>query len=401
MKKNFTLLLAGLCTVAVGFAGTPTIDGNFDGTGVWGEAVGTGDGNAGWSEANAKKLYVTYDANYVYFGAECTAQAWQQYIFVINTKVGGGTNDPWGRTITYNHANKPDFLFRGDIAGSNYSERHIWGGTDWTGLGTNTNATGTEVKGIFNTSNEGFIEIRVPRDVLGTADVSDVQFIIGGNNGGVENGHGCFDAIPNDNNGSAWSAPGNATTLSNYVTNVLLPANLGVFSGRLAGTDVQLQWNTLTETNLAGFDVEKSADASNWQTVGFVAAENKSTGAAYTFQMLKTGPAVSYYRLKVTDKDGSYVHSKLVVLKSQPKTNAELIGNPVTNAINVAIHTPEAELIQAELVDMNGRRVSNTLYHHPGGSSVLQINTTATQSGFYLLRLQGTTTQETIRIVKQ
>ena len=401
MKKKFTLLLTALYLVAVSFAGTPILDGSFDGTGVWGTPVGTADGIAGWSDANAKKLYVTTDANFVYFGAECNAQNWQQYIIAINTKAGGGTNDPWGRTIIYNHANKPDFLLRGDIAGSNYSERHIWNGTEWTGMGTNINAGAAEVKGVFNASNEGFIELRVPREVFGTSDVSDVQFIIGGNNGGVDNGHGCFDAIPNDNNGTAWGAPGNATSLSNYITNVLLPANLGTFSGRLSGSDVHLQWNTLTETNLAGFDVEKSVDARNWQNVGYVAAENKNNGASYSFQMLKTGPAVSYYRLKVSDKDGSFVHSKLVVLKSQPKNNAELIGNPVTNTINVAIHTPQAEMIHAELVDMNGRRLSNTIYNHPGGSSILQVNTSKTQSGFYLLRLQGSTTNETIRVVKQ
>jgi hypothetical protein len=403
MKLNFTFLVMGILTTQLIMAGTPTIDGTFDGEGVWGPPVGTGDGNSGWSNANAKKLYVTFDNDFVYFGGEFSAESWQQFIFVVNTKDGGGSSDAWGRTITYNHANRPDFLFRGDIAKGNYMEFHIWNGTQWTNTGTNQNAGGTNAKGISGEpagANNGFIEIRVPRSVIGTPPTCDVQFIIGGNNGGAESGHGCFDAVPNDNNGTSWTAPGNATIVSNYANNVILPASLGGFAGELRGNNVQLQWNTLTEQNLSGFGIERSIDARSWDNVGFVAAKNNASGAIYNQSVIKSGASVQFYRLRVTDKDGSFVHSKLVVIKSQPKANAELIGNPVTSVINVAIHTPTPERIQAELIDQSGRRVSNTTYQHPGGSSVMQIGTTTISSGSYILRLNGAETHETIRVVK-
>ena len=40
------------------FAGTPTLDGIFDGTEIWGAAVSTADGVAGWNGANAKRRTV-------------------------------------------------------------------------------------------------------------------------------------------------------------------------------------------------------------------------------------------------------------------------------------------------------------------------------------------------------
>ncbi len=397
MIKKITLFISVVVAVSAGSAQSPVIDGSFDGEAVWGVPVGTGDGVEGWAKANARELYVCWDDNYVYFGAECRAEDWQQFIFVVNTKPGGSSTDPWGRQITYNHSNRPDYLFRGDIGKSNYAEYHIWNGTAWANTGNNINSTGTEVKGGFNGSTrEGFIEIRVPRATVENVPICDVQFIIGGDN----NSHGNFDAIPNDNNGTSWDPPGNFTIVSNYVTNVLLPARLGTFAGELRGGTVTLQWNTLAELTLAGFGIERSADARNWQNVGYVVAHNTPNGGNYRFSHPKAGASVSFYRLKITDKDGKFVHSKMVVIKSENTRPAELIGNPVVSSINVAIHNPAAERIHAELVDMNGRRISNTVYEHPGGSSVLQIPAVNLGSGAYLLRLNGTQTRETMRIMK-
>jgi hypothetical protein len=400
MKLNFTFLAMGILSTQLIMAGTPVIDGTFDGEPVWGAPIGTGDGVAGWNNSNARKLYLTFDNNYVYFGAECRSDNWQQFIFAINTKVGGNGEDPWGRTITYNHSNKPDYLVRGNVDGDFYSQIQVWDGSAWQGTTTNINPDKTEMKGSFNGAREGFIEIRVPKATLGGATSLDVQFIITGNNGGSASGHGCFDAIPNDNNGTDWNAPGNATTVTNYVANVVLPANLGAFAGELRGSTVNLKWNTLTESKLAGFGIERSADARNWQSVGYVTALNNVSGGSYQFSQAKAGTAVSFYRLKVTDKDGSFAHSKLVMIKSETTVNAELIGNPFTSTINVAIHTSGAERIQAELMDMNGKRVSNTIYQHPGGSSVMQIPAQQIGFGTYLLRLNGTETKETLRVVK-
>jgi hypothetical protein len=252
MKRKFTLLVSFLTFSSVLWAGTPVIDGTFDGEAFWGPAVGTGDGNPGFSDAdgNARKLYVTFDNNYVYFGAECKAQFWHQFIFAVNTKAGGSSTDSWERSITYNHTNKPDFLFRGNIDNQsgrdNYAEYHVWNGTSWQGKGTNTNPGPgkTEVRGLFNNSREGFIEIRVPIALLDYALTGDVQFILTGDN----NDHGVFDAIPNDNVAGGWNAPQNQTTISNYVGNIALPANLGAFAGELRGSTVKLKWNTLTES---------------------------------------------------------------------------------------------------------------------------------------------------------
>lgn len=100
--KKFTLLAAmGVITASVAVAGTPTIDGTFDGVGVWGSPIAT-NSTPGFAGATATALYLTDDANYVYFGASVTGlQSWMTYGFAIDARAGGSNGpETWGRKST-------------------------------------------------------------------------------------------------------------------------------------------------------------------------------------------------------------------------------------------------------------------------------------------------------------
>ena len=83
MKNLFIYFLIFFIFLNIGFSGTPTLNGSFDGVATWGTPVATADGTAVWNSANAKKIYVTYDGTYYYFGAEIVASDWHQWAFAI------------------------------------------------------------------------------------------------------------------------------------------------------------------------------------------------------------------------------------------------------------------------------------------------------------------------------
>lgn len=375
MKKIFTLFSILFSGIAI--AGTPVINGIYNPAEGWGTEVASGNGTVGWADANAKKLFVTYDNNYVYFGAECTAQNWQQFIFAVNTKAGGGTTDSWGRQITYNHSNRPDFLFRGDIAGTNYAEYHVWDGTAWTGLGTNINTGGAEVKGVFDGSNNGFLEVRVPRSIIGFGIICDVQFIIGGN----ANDHGCFDAIPNDNNSSGWNPPQSSTTLSNYVTNVSMPASLGFFKGDIKNNIANINWLSTTEVNFSHYELEASLNAVTWNKVALVNAKGSNSEYAVSAPIIKN----TWYRLKLVDKDGAYTYGNAILLRTSTRKSLELMNNPTKGSIRVSINQDENTNFVAELFNQEGKKIANQSYFHIAGTSIFNMKAPA-KSGVYYLR---------------
>ncbi|MBI2427677.1 MAG: hypothetical protein HYV29_02580 [Ignavibacteriales bacterium] len=217
MKK---ILLISVIFVGLIFAGTPTIDGTFDGTGVWGSAIATADGTPGWNSASAIKLYATFDDNFYYFGAEISTADWNDWGFLINTSSGGGGSEPWGRAIDFGHTDLPDYVIKGHFGdpndnGSNspYAELRSWNGSSWVSTAYTSNIGENET---------AFIEVKVAKADIGNPTSADVQFYITGNN----SDHATFDACPDDEIADSWLEGSSHTILNNYVSG---PSNSQIF----------------------------------------------------------------------------------------------------------------------------------------------------------------------------
>lgn len=211
--RYFLLLIPFLLFTSLTYA--QVMDGVFDGEALWGSPVAIADEIEGWAGANAKKLYVTENGHYVYFGAEISAAEWMNWAFIIHTKAGGGSgdNESWSRSIDYDHSDAPDYVLRGTFG--NYSEYHEWNGSGWNGIGSSVN-TSEFGENIDATNTDGWVECRILKTDLDNATVGDVQFYITGNN----NEHGTFDAVPDDEISYDWNQSGDHTSLDNFSLNV-------------------------------------------------------------------------------------------------------------------------------------------------------------------------------------
>ncbi|REA63279.1 hypothetical protein DSL64_06595 [Dyadobacter luteus] len=105
--------------------------------------------------------------------------------------------------------------------------------------------------------------------------------------------------------------------------------------GKLSTVDVK--WSTTAETNSEKFEVEKSADAKNWQLAGTkAAAQNSDVLNNYSFTDLSPLGGKSYYRLKMVDLDGSFAYSKIVGVQLEGSNiQMNLFPNPVAQQLFV------------------------------------------------------------------
>ena len=89
--------------------------------------------------------------------------------------------------------------------------------------------------------------------------------------------------------------------------NSILPVELSSFTASENAGKSQLEWTTLTETNNRGFQVERSANGSEWMKIGFVfskASEGNSTQKLqYSYTDNNPLHGDNYYRLKQYDLD--------------------------------------------------------------------------------------------------
>jgi len=92
------------------------------------------------------------------------------------------------------------------------------------------------------------------------------------------------------------------------------------FRGEPGYNVVTLRWKSESETNLKGFEIERSFDKNLWEKVGLVNARGNSTAVTdYVFEdrsVFKPNDRTFHYRLKIVDKDNSFTYYGEIVTVS-------------------------------------------------------------------------------------
>ena len=355
----------------------PVLDGVFDGLSIWGTAVSSANGTAGWSSANAQSMYVTNDDYYYYFGAAVSASDWMDWGVAINTKAGGGSTEPWGRSISFAHTDLPDYVIKGhfgdpndDNSNSPYAELRTWNGSSWD------SKVYTSFLGEDETQ---FIEIQILKTDLDNVIMADIQFYITGNS----SNHGTFDACPNDDNADQWDESVSFTILDNYQIAIALPVELADFYGKTNNSNVNLNWTTLSEINNLGFEIEKSTDGNNFETIGFVEGNGNSIeNIDYSFIDENPQNGSNYYRLKQIDFDGTFEYSNIISVVFENEIKTSFYPNPTNNQliINTAL---QGEVI-IRLISMNGQIIYESIETI---DNQLNIDVSDLNGGMYYLQV--------------
>ncbi len=111
-------------------------------------------------------------------------------------------------------------------------------------------------------------------------------------------------------------------TKSIIAINGAVPVQLTSFSGQVSGKNVNLIWQTATETNNRGFEIQKKY-GNSWNVIGFKDGKGTTTEFnEYSFidKLDDTQTGRIYYRLKQIDFDGTSKYSKEI--------SVEITGGP-------------------------------------------------------------------------
>ncbi len=96
-----------------------------------------------------------------------------------------------------------------------------------------------------------------------------------------------------------------------------------------------LDWTTSSETNSSYFDIERSTDTTNFQSIGKVTALGASAYAhEYVFNDMRPFGGINYYRLKQVNQDSSFVYSKIVSATFN-FSNIIIFPNPASSQIYI------------------------------------------------------------------
>ena len=212
--------------------------------------------------------------------------------------------------------------------------------------------------------------------------------------------------------GSSNNGNGNKSTAA-------LPVELIDFVGSASGRSVQLRWTTATETNNAGFEVERKVttpqstpyqggdDRGGWISLEFVAGAGSSNSPKnYTYSDVNVAPARYAYRLRQIDNDGSTHLSNEISVEVLPAASAvntlENYPNPFNPTTTINVSLQERGKVSLKIYNIAGQEVATLLNGFAeAGATAVRFDASNLPTGTYVSRLQterSTVTQKMMLI---
>ncbi len=179
----------------------------------------------------------------------------------------------------------------------------------------------------------------------------------------------------------------------------LLPVELTSFSAAVIGKDVKLSWNTATEINNYGFEIERSVISNgvrnlNWEKIGFVNGNgNSNSPKNYSFVDDKVNAGKYSYRLKQIDNDGQYEYSKTIEVDVNGVKEYKLTQNypnPFNPATTIQYILPQAGMVKLTLYNILGQEI-RTLVNEmkEAGTHTINIDASDLNSGMYIYKIES------------
>lgn len=193
-----------------------------------------------------------------------------------------------------------------------------------------------------------------------------------------------------------------------------LPVELTSFTSKIIGNTVNLKWNTATEVENYGFDIQRSVvggqRSSDWEKIGFVHGHgNSNSPKEYSFVDNISSPNRKYfYRLKQIDNDGNYDFSGIVEADFGLPNKFELkqnYPNPFNPSTEIGFALAKEGKVTLNVYNVLGVKVATLLNneYREAGYHTLQFTTQSYQlpSGIYYYKLESSGNVQVRKMILQ
>jgi len=192
---------------------------------------------------------------------------------------------------------------------------------------------------------------------------------------------------------SAWAVGDYGTILHAAVW--FTPVELTTFTATLNRTKVSLNWQTATELNNQGFEIQRKFENSDWATIGFRTGKGTTTepnSYFYEDDISEISATKLLYRLKQIDFDGTISYSDEVEVITQPFDYALLQNypNPFNPVTIIKYEVPQVSNVKIEVFDLLGRVIKVLVDEQKtAGRYEIKFDASSLASGIYYYRIKA------------
>ena len=186
-----------------------------------------------------------------------------------------------------------------------------------------------------------------------------------------------------------------------------LPVELESFTAEISDNTVILKWQTETEVDNYGFDIERKSENTGiqtWKKIGFIEGNgNSNSPKLYSFVDGNVDLGKYYYHLKQVDTDGSFSYSEIIEVDLGSLTNFEIsqnYPNPFNPSTIIKYSIPEERLVILKVFSAIGEEIISLVNEvkQPGVYET-EFNVSNIPSGIYFYRIQAGSFVETKKMV--
>jgi hypothetical protein len=162
----------------------------------------------------------------------------------------------------------------------------------------------------------------------------------------------------------------------------ILPLTLVAFYGSQQNQNVILYWRTENEENINSFEVESSRNGnSDWQAIEIIPSM-AANGSGYSYSFVDNNKISGdrYYRLKIIDRDGKYVYSKVLLISSDETGRLSIAPTLAYGSINIML--PASGPAQVSIFNTSGQLVKTLTT----GNQTFNIDVSKLSTGEYFLK---------------
>lgn len=152
-----------------------------------------------------------------------------------------------------------------------------------------------------------------------------------------------------------------------------LPVSFISVSASQSAAGNAISWKVAAESNIATYEVERSANGRSFTKTGTVAANAQAT---YSFTDVRSFTGTVFYRIKGIGIAGEVKYSNIVRLTAgNIKPGYSIAPNPADgNKVNLQFKNQAAGNYQVSISTIIGQRLHSSVVAHAGGNSTQVLN---------------------------
>jgi Secretion system C-terminal sorting domain len=173
----------------------------------------------------------------------------------------------------------------------------------------------------------------------------------------------------------------------------ITPVELISFSSRIVNGEILLEWETATELNNQGFEIQRSQDNNIFSTIGFVKGNGTSSkNHSYHFTDKQISGKV-YFRLKQVDFNGSYTYSDVIEAEGVSVSSILLeqnYPNPFNPATTIKYQLGNDGFVNLKIFNAIGEEVAELVSQfQKAGNHQVNFDGRNLPSGIYVYQLSS------------